>query len=88
MDPHENNKGQLGAIIPPNAPCLPSCLQWLSGEWQIECTHAKGYLGDQELLSGAGAGWGSGGGGVWAAQHAVRLQQGPSERRWRRFPCR
>lgn len=66
MDPHENNKGQLGAIIQPNAPCLPSCLQWLSGEWQIECTHAKGYLGDQELLSGAG--WGSGGGGGWAAR--------------------
>lgn len=74
MEPHENNKGQLGAIIPPNAPCLPSCLQWLSGEGQIECTHAKGYLGDEELLSGAG--WGSGGGGGWAAQHAV-FSKGP-----------
>lgn len=44
-----------GAIIPPNAPCLQPCLQWLSGEWQIECTHAKGYLGDQVLFSGVGA---------------------------------
>ena len=44
-----------GAIIPPNAPCLQPCLQWLSGEWQIECTHAKGYLGDQVPFSGVGA---------------------------------
>lgn len=30
-------------------------LQRLSGEWQIERTHAKGYLGDQVLFSGVGA---------------------------------
>lgn len=83
-DGHQKQQRAAGAIIPPNA----HCLQWLSGEWQIECTHAKGYLGDQVLFSGGWWWW------WWWGQYRLPVFSGGvavgprftrKKQRWRRF---
>ena len=59
-------------------PLSAACLQWLSGEWQIECTRAKGCLGDQVLFSGVVE-------GVSVQDGCLPAARVRSEEQWRHF---
>ncbi|KAK9542407.1 hypothetical protein VZT92_000272 [Zoarces viviparus] len=77
-DGHQNNKRAAGVIIPPNAPCLPRVCSGSLASGQIECTHAKGYLGAQVFLSGSGR-------AAQAALGPMHVRSEQQQRQRRRF---